>query len=311
MDREWKYKIKYSVSSLVPSLLMLAVFGGLALWLYKTNNGAFMFAGILAVFTAVIILISIYRLLFFKVYICDDGFYYQTQIGNGKFYPYAEVEKAWITDGETQNGSNLQYCNIAFYDDNTIRFNFTYKDEEAVDYLTEFANADTNSFDPFAQKEKDDYLIDGKVYGRARIFISSMFLAVIVFLDVTMAHSLENISFAFVLIPSIIFGVGVVIYLLNYFLCFKIKIEREGFYYQTNPFNAHYYTYNEVKTCRIIRKVVKNRSARKASGNTNYYFFFEFTDENGKKHKFQYEEYLFAHEIDVLKNRIDAQGNNI
>lgn len=101
---------------------MSALFGGITLWLYKTNNGAFWFTGILTAFTAVIFILTIYRFIFYKVLISGDGFYYQTGIGNGRFYSYSEITDCRETERRIKRGI---YGNRSHRTDYYFFFEFT------------------------------------------------------------------------------------------------------------------------------------------------------------------------------------------
>ncbi|MGI6262062.1 MAG: hypothetical protein ACOYJR_09525 [Acutalibacteraceae bacterium] len=76
MDKESKYKIGNGKMPVILMLLMSALLGGLTLWLYKTNNGAVIFAGISDSLMELLLILTIYRLIFYKVLIGVDGFYY-------------------------------------------------------------------------------------------------------------------------------------------------------------------------------------------------------------------------------------------
>ena len=104
MDYVWKYKIGSGKTPVILMMAMSTLFGGLTLWLYRTSNRAFIFSGILTAIMALVFLLTIYRLIFYKVLIGADGFYYQTGVGNGKYYDYTDVEKVWISSGTSQNG---------------------------------------------------------------------------------------------------------------------------------------------------------------------------------------------------------------
>lgn len=285
------------------TLLMSGLFGGLTLWLHSTNNGAVIFTGIFTALMLLLFILTIYRLLFYKVLVSSDGFYYQTSIGNGRYYTYADVEKAWISSGTSQNGGQGEYCNIALYNKKVIRFPFFYHDEEGVDYLIKRANADTQKIRTNTVKEKDDYLIDGKAFGKTRILLGIVILAVLAFIDVFL---IREIGFNFIIIPSIAMGVAVALFLFNYYLFFQVKIGKDSFYCRTTPFNGQYYRYSEIADCREIKRVVRHRGHGNGSLHREYYFYFEFTDNKGKKHKFQYEQQIHEYEVNVLKDRIEA-----
>lgn len=250
-----------------------------------------------------VFILAIYRLLFYKVLIFDEGFYYQTSINNGKYYTYDDIEKAWINSGRSQNGGQSEYCNIALYNKKMIRFQFFYNDKKGVAYLIKRANTKTQSIKTNTLKEKEDYLIDGKVFGKTRITFGMIILAVVAFID---AFFIKEIGFNMIIIPSIAIIIIIALFLFNYYLFFQVKIEKNSFYYQTTPFNGRYYKYSEIADCRKIKRVVRHRSYGNGSLHRNYYFYFEFTDNKGKKHKFQYERQIHEYEVNILKDRIEA-----
>ena len=93
------------------------------------------------------------------------------------------------------------------------------------------------------KNEKWDYKIDGKMYGMVRMIIVAvlaMFFSVLT-VDQLKPHSNKYIpvalGFAFL---TVVFW-GLFVYLLNRYINFKIYIGKEGFYYQTNPFNKSYF----------------------------------------------------------------------
>ncbi|MFQ8591933.1 MAG: hypothetical protein ACLSAL_00175 [Thomasclavelia spiroformis] len=250
-----------------------------------------------------VFILVIYRLLFYKVLIFDEGFYYQTNINNGKYYTYDDVEKAWINSGRSQNGEQGEYCNIALYNKKMIRFRVFYNDKKSVAYLIKRANTKTQSIKTNALKEKEDYLIDGKVFRKTRIMLDTVILAVVAFID---AFLIKEISFNFIIIPSIIIVIIIALFLFNYYLFFQIKIKKNSFYCRTTPFNERYYKYSEIADRRKVKRVVKHRSYGNGSLHRNYYFYFEFTDNKGEKHEFQYEQQIHEYEVNILKDRIEA-----
>ncbi len=292
---QWKYKIGSGKTPVVLTLIMFAIFGVLTGWLYSENNGAFLFTGLFSVILLALVIATAYRLVFFKVLIGKDGFYYQTGPGNGRFYDYTQVEKAWIHSGEAQNRAQEDYCNIEIPGMPVIRFQFFDADETAVRYLLKRIEAVER------EHSTEEYLIDGKVFGRTRIVLGIVLLVVVAFMD---AVAIKISGLHFLLIPGIVMALYIVISLINSNLFFRVKIEKNGFYCRTNPFNGRYYQYGEIAHCRRIKKVVRNRRPRRAE-NPRYYFFFAFTDASGATRKFQFEDQIHGHEVDVLKQRIE------
>ena len=298
-NTQWRYKIGSRKTPVVLSLVMLAIFGGVTGWLYSENNGAFLFTGLFSAILLALVIATAYRLAFFKVLIGKDGFYYQTGPGNGTFYAYSQVEKAWLHSGEAQNRAQEDYCNIEIPGIPVIRFQFFYADEKAVNYLVKRIEAAEREHRP------EEYLIDGKVFGKTRIVLGIVFLLVIAFIE---AVVIKTSGLPLLVIPGIAMALYVLISLINSNLFFKVKIEENGFYCQTNPFNGQYYEYSEITHCKRIKKVVRNRRPRRAE-NPRYYFFFEFTDVSGATRKFQFEDQIHGHEVDVLKERIENSIN--
>ena len=180
---QWKYKIGSRKMPVILTLIMFAAFGGLTAWLYSTDNGAFIFTGLFSAILLALVIATIYRLAFFKVLIGKDRFYYQTGPSNGKFYNYAEVEKAWVNSGEAQNRAQEDYCNIEIPGIPVIRFQFFYADEKGVNYLIKRIEATANEETAERRNEKAEYLIDGKVFGKTRIVIAIVLLIVVAIID--------------------------------------------------------------------------------------------------------------------------------
>ena len=303
---QWKYKIGSRKMPVILTLIMFAVFGGLTAWLYSTNNGAFIFTGLFSAILPALVIATVYRLAFFKVLIGKDGFYYQTGPSNGKFYNYAEVENAWLNSGEAQNRAQEDYCNIEIPGVPVIRFQFFYADEKGVNYLIKRIEATANKATAESRKEKAEYLIDGKVFGKTRIVLSIVLLVLVAIIDAVIVKATGQMYLA---VPGVVMALFILIYLINSNMFFKVKIEENGFYCRTNPFNGQYYEYAEITACKRIKKVVRTRAHYYEAAERRYYFFFEFTDICGKTRKFAFEDPIHGHEINVLKERIETAQN--
>lgn len=304
-QKQWKYKIGSGKMPVILTLLMFAIFGGLTVWLHSTNNGAFIFTGLFSAIMLILVIATSYRLAFFKVLIGKDGFYYQTGPGNGKYYDYTAVEKAWISSGTAQNGAQQEYCNIEISGSPVIRFQFFYADSKGVDYLINRVEASVGKEIAERREEKAEYLIDGKVFGKTRIVIGVVLLIIVAVIE---AVVIQVSGSTLLVVPGIIMALIVLGYLIVNNLFFKIQIGENGFYYRTNPFNGQRYEYCEITHCKKIKKVVRIRRPREAE-TPKYYFFFEFTDVRGVTQKFQYEEPIHGYEVDVLKERIEKAKN--
>lgn len=304
MTEKYEYIIKGRKLPVILMVIMTLLFGSLTIWTYKTNNSV---STLLCVFTLLMLfvfILTVHRLLFFKVLIGLDGFYYQTHIGNGKFYTYKDVEKAWISSGKTQNGIVEHYCNISLKGNKVIRIPFQVSDEKGVNYLIKKVTTNTNSLKSSKTEKTDTYVINGKAFGKARIFLGLLILAAIAFGDILI---IKESGFIFIIIPSIIIGIMSIFFLFSYYLWFIVKIEKDGFYCRTTPFNGQYYKYSQITDCRIVQKVVRHHNYNESGSiDRACYFFFVFHDITGKKHVFQFEDQIHEYEINILKERIDA-----
>lgn len=228
MEKEqWKYKIGSGKMPVVLSFIMFALFGGLTIWLRNTNNGAFIFTGILTAVMLLVLLLTVHRLMFYKVHIGNDGFYYQTSISNEKYYAYTDIEKAWISSVTAQNGGQEQYCNIAAYGETVIRVQFFYNDEKGVEYLIKRVKAAKQRKSSVEFAEKDEYLIDGKVFGKTKIGIGIVLLAILVFIDILI---IKEIGFNAMMIPGIVMELVLCWMLFVDYVFFQVKIGKDGFY---------------------------------------------------------------------------------
>ena len=301
-QRQWKYKIDARKMPVILTIIMFAAFGGLTAWLYSTNNGAFFFTGFFSAILLALVIATGHRLAFFKVLIGKDSFYYQTGPSNGKLYDYSEVEKAWINSGEAQNRSVQDFCNVEIAGGPVIRFQFFDEDERGVDYLIKRVEDSANT-DQFERgSENAEYTIDGKVFAKTRIVAGAVLLVLMAIISVVITKATGHIYLA---IPGIVMVLVGLVSLINSNMHFIIKIGETGFDYRTNPFNGKHFEYSEIVRCRRIKKVVYHRTHIGDADLPSYFFFFEFTDTSGKTRKFQFEDPIHGHEVDVLKERIE------
>ena len=296
-QRQWEYKIRSNKTSILLAFIMLALSGGITLWLKSTGNGFFVIIGIFSAAMLLLFIATIYRFIFYKVLISSDGFYYQSSMSNGKYYLYKDIEKAWISSGTNQSGVQEDYCNIAPYNQPVIRFPFYFKDDEAVQYLIQKVEETSQMRFLTTPTEKDEYLIDGKVFGKTKIIIGIILLVLLVSINILI---IKSVGFYVSLIPGFIMALAICWTLIVNYAFFQVKIEKTGFYCRTSPFNGKWYDYCNITHCKEIKRVVDNRSSNK-----RFYYFFEFTDINGKTRKFQFAKEIHEHEVNVLKERIE------
>lgn len=94
-EESWQYKIgRTTLTGILPALLPFLLLGGISVWLYLSHNGIFIFTGLFSCILLIILLAILYRSLFIKNWIGEQGIYHQSKPGNGHYYPYNEITKA-------------------------------------------------------------------------------------------------------------------------------------------------------------------------------------------------------------------------
>lgn len=298
MDKkQWKYKIGAGKMPVILSLGMTILFGSLSVWLHKTDNGAYFFGDILTGIMAAVLITMIYRLMFYKVLIGKDGFYFQTHIGNGMYHNYAELKNAWITSGQNLSGHETKWCHFETADGKVTRFVIYCNDEKAAGYLVKRTQAEAAN----QAQQKQQYRIDGRASGVVGIIGAFAAAGMICIFEFPL-FQLGGVALIMGIIGLAI-AAFVLVNALFTFFCFQIKIEENGFYYQTNPFNGTYFNYQDITRCREVKRVYRYRR----SATRNHYFYLYFTDRYGKTRRFQYEDDIYSYEVNILKERINRK----
>lgn len=296
-DVKWEYRLggglRGFIPSLIPATILFAATGGLALWLYKSGNGAYIFPGFFAALAVFLTIYGLYHALFYKILVSREVFYYQTSPFNGVFYTYSEISKAHISAG-----IQASYLSFNTKKGKTVRFRLDSDDDEAAEFFVKCAESAYRT-DEAVAPEKWDHKIDGKEKGGlvGIIFFGAVFV-------IFTALAVGTIHSSAVIIP-LVFGLTAIpalcalaVLLVRYF-CFMVCIGKDGFYFRSNPFDGRFYKYSDIKSFRVQLKVSNGRS----SGST-YSYYFTFTEKGGKMRKFLFDRSLHELEIDTLKKRI-------
>ncbi|MBQ8559336.1 MAG: hypothetical protein IJ439_05060 [Tyzzerella sp.] len=300
--KQWKHKITSGITGVILSAIMLAGFGALALWMHKTQNGAIVIGRIVVIFAALAFVLALYRALFFKVLIGKEGFFYQSNPANGKYYSYCEIKEAWISSGRETNTNEMNYCNFETNAGKVTRFFYTGADMDAVQYFLK--RVEKVQAIPLEQYvDEKEYTISGKVQGAQKIGITLFILGILLLLVNPLVR--EGLSIASFILP-ILFAFVAIIYVIIQYYFYRIHIEENGFFCQTNPFDGKYYKYNDIVKCEILEIRKRTGSVHRAGSRRTYYLhFFVFQDISGKKKKIMFDKALFEHEMNVLKSRIE------
>ena len=280
-ERNWKYKIT-SRTVLVVAAVMLALFGGVTFWLYTVHNGAFILVGCIAALTAIAFLLSVYSALFFKVFVDKDGFYFQTAPGNGRYYRYAEICDMWLSSGRETNARQSTYCNFETVEGKRLRFLVLGSQIDAVDYMIE--RVETAGASRREGEFDREIVITGKT--EAGFVVIPTILSLLMVVVTVMMLLAWNLPPILIAIP-IIFELVTLAQILSLGLFYKVQIQKDGFYYRTNPFDGRYYRY------------------RGGPRQTYYFYDLKFIDRAHQTHRLPYNKSLYEGEIDELVARME------
>lgn len=304
MDKkQWKYKIGGGVGcGTILVFFMMVGMAALCLWFHKMGNGAILLGRIILTMFAVAFVLSLYRTIFFKVLIGKDGFFYQSAPGNGRYYRYSEIRRAWISSGRETNSNTATYCNYETRDGKTVRITITGADTDAAEYLIERVEAVAFSEVTATEDDQRDITISGKVQGVTRIAILVFIIGIVMWLSFSLAREgLPPVSYVLPIIAS----ACALMYMIVYYLFYRIDIKRDGFYCRTSPFNGQFYKYRDIASCKLVEKHRQRGSAyRGGNRKTHYLYYLVFTDKSGKEHRIQYDKGLFEREINILLARM-------
>lgn len=134
-ETNWKFKIRGDLFAFIPVSILFLVFGGVSIWLHRSNNGAVLFTGFITAILIIIAVYLLYRCLFVKLLIGEHGFYYQNGITGGTYYNYSDITEAWQSEGKNTNGTVSSYFHFRTADGHIGKFLFTPAQAEGIEYL--------------------------------------------------------------------------------------------------------------------------------------------------------------------------------
>lgn len=291
-ERNWKYKITGNWTAVIAVAITTVVSGGFTFWLYTAHDGAFVGLGGLTAFFAIICVLSAYGAMSFKLLVDKDDFYFRTKPGNGRYYRYREIRSMWLATDKETDLQQATYCNFETMDGKRSRFLVLDPNLDAVDYMIERVETVGDS------REEDDrdreFVIPGKrKVGGLVIFAVLLFpVLYLIFRWTSMPLILRIIPVAVVLIP--------VVKVFSHGLFFKLKIQKDGFYCRTNPFDGRYYRYGDILDCCLVEA---ERGTRRHE--TYYAYYMKFTDCANRTHRVLYDKSLYEREMNELVARIE------
>ena len=291
-ERNWKYKITSNWTAVIAVAITTAVSGGFTFWLYTAHDGAFVGLGGLTAFFAIICVLSAYGAMSFKLLVDQNGFYFRTKPGNGRYYRYREIRSMWLATDKETDLQQATYCNFETMDGKRSRFLVLDPQLDAVDYMIERVEAVGNN------REEDNRDREFVIPGKRKVgglVIFSMFVFPVLYLIfrwTSMPLILRIIPFIAFLVPTVqVFSRG---------LFFKLKIQKDGFYCRTNPFDGRYYRYGDILDCCLVEA---ERGTRRHE--TYYAYYMKFTDRANRTHRVLYDKSLYEREMNELVARIE------
>ena len=291
-ERNWKYKITSNWTAVIAVAITTVVSGGFTFWLYTAHDGAFVGLGGLTAFFAIICVLSAYGAMSFKLLVDQNGFYFRTKPGNGRYYRYREIRSMWLATDKETDLQQATYCNFETMDGKRSRFLVLDPQLDAVDYMIERVEA------VGASREEDDrdreFVIPGKRKVGGLVIFTVLLLPVLYlsFRWTSMPLILRMIPVAALLVPTVqVFSRG---------LFFKLKIQKDGFYCRTNPFDGRYYRYGDILDCCLVEA---ERGTRRHE--TYYAYYMKFTDRANRTHRVLYDKSLYEREMNELVARIE------
>ena len=302
-EKQWKHKIGGNLVGTILVFIMTVGMAALCIWFEKSSNGAILLGRIILVVFAVAFALSLYRVLFFKVLIDRDGFFYQSAPGNGRHYRYRELRNAWVSSGKETNSTSTFYLQFETREGEITRIAILEADMDAADYLVKRVAAVATSNATGMEDDGRDHIISGKIKGLTKIAVIGSILAIVMWLSYSLfEEGLPPITYA-------LSAIGVFcafVYVIMHIFFYRIEILRDGFYCRTNPFNGRSYKYRDITNCKLLESRKRYGSAyRRGVRKTHYLDYLVFTDKTGKEHRIMYDKGLFEREMRILESRIN------
>lgn len=224
--RHWRYKIGGNVIGTILCSVMLAGAAALCIWFEKTGNGAILLGRIILVVFAVAFALSLYRVVFFKVLIDRDGFFYQSAPGNGRYYRYSELRNAWVSAGKETNSTSTYYLQFETREGSITRIAILEADMDAADYLVKRVAVVATSDVTGMEDDQRDHIISGKIKGLTKITVIGSIFAIVMWLSYTLfEEGLPPLTYTLSAIA--VFCAFVYVIMQTFF--YRIEILRDGF----------------------------------------------------------------------------------
>ena len=302
-EKQWKHKIGGNLVGTILVFIMTVGMAALCIWFEKSSNGAILLGRIILVVFAVAFALSLYRVVFFKVLIGRDGFFYQSAPGNGRYYRYSELRNAWVSSGKETNSTSTFYLQFETREGSITRIAILEADTDAADYLVKRVAAVVASDATGMEDDQRDHIISGKIKGLTKIAVIGSIFAIVMWLSYTLfEEGLPPLTYAL----SAIAVFCAFAYVIMHYFFYRIEILRDGFYCRTNPFNGRSYNYREITNCKLLESRKRYGSAyRRGVRKTHYLDYLVFTDKTGKEHRIMYDKGLFEREMRILESRIN------
>lgn len=145
-----------------------------------------------------------------------------------------------------------------------------------------------------------EYLIKGKDYALKRLILSTV-IAIPVWIIVIFWISMLKFSVVSLVILAAAAGIlGTNIWCVNHYIFYRMEIYPDGFFVRTNPFNAKFYKYSEIKSAEFKGKILHNRFGKPSQ--TVYFLCFD--EPKGRKRRIYFDDAYCINEIKLIIERI-------
>ena len=178
---------------IIPVSVLAVLFGGVSIYLYLDKQGIFLFSLFLTVIALVLVFVCIFQAKFVKVLIGENGIYYQTKPGNGRFAAYREISEAWGKLRRKSERDGTHFVNYRTADGRVVRFPFYPYESEGVHYLIKCVPGGRRRYTSAGYRRGcKAYIIDGKIYGKTSIVVCIALLALMLAITVPLISGVRG-----------------------------------------------------------------------------------------------------------------------
>ena len=209
--------------------------------------------------------------------------------------------------GRETNARQSTYCNFETVEGKRLRFLVLGSQIDAVDYMIE--RVETAGASRREGEFDREIVITGKT--EAGFVVIPTILSLLMVVVTVMMLLAWNLPPILIAIP-IIFELVTLAQILSLGLFYKVQIQKDGFYYRTNPFDGRYYRYSDILDWRLVesQRKIGSRYNRGRIRKMYYLYDLKFIDRAHQTHRLPYNKSLYEGEFGELVARIEWTHDN-